>query len=117
MASIRKRNDKWQAQVRRTAIPPRTQSFINRADALPWIRQTELELELDRTVLAYALRLINVTANVRAAMAGRIECDFRVRPIDKPVVQPDPRSTVARDPYANSGGGDYIDRDRSEGAC
>lgn len=51
MASIRKRNDKWQAQVRRTGHTPRTKSFINRADAMRWIRQTELEL--DRSTLAY----------------------------------------------------------------
>lgn len=51
MASIRKRNDKWQAQVRRTGHNPRSKSFQNRADALRWIRQTELEL--DRLALAY----------------------------------------------------------------
>lgn len=51
MASIRKRNDKWQAQVRRTGHSPRTKSFHNRADAQRWVRQTELEL--DRLALAY----------------------------------------------------------------
>lgn len=34
-----------------TAIPPRTKSFLSRADALRWIRQTEQEL--DRSALAY----------------------------------------------------------------
>ncbi|MDX8432845.1 site-specific DNA-methyltransferase [Mesorhizobium abyssinicae] len=33
---------------------------------------------------------------------------IRVRPIDKPVFQPDPRSAVARDPYTSSAQGDYI---------
>ena len=51
MASLRKRNDKWQAQVRRIGHTLRTKTFINRADALRWIRQTEQEL--DRTGLAY----------------------------------------------------------------
>jgi len=51
MASIRKRNDKWQAQVRRTGHSPRVKSFHNRADAQRWVRQTELEL--DRLALAY----------------------------------------------------------------
>ncbi|WP_417583068.1 tyrosine-type recombinase/integrase [Pelagibacterium sp.] len=51
MASLRKRNDKWQAQVRRTGHSPRTKSFQNRADAQRWVRQTELEL--DRLALAY----------------------------------------------------------------
>lgn len=51
MASLRKRNDKWQAQVRRSGHNPQTKSFQNRADAQRWIRQTELEL--DRLALAY----------------------------------------------------------------
>ncbi|TGP82077.1 site-specific integrase [bacterium M00.F.Ca.ET.227.01.1.1] len=51
MASLRKRNDKWQAQVRRTGHTPISKTFINRADALRWIRQTEQEL--DRSALAY----------------------------------------------------------------
>lgn len=51
MASLRKRNDKWQAQVRRVGHNPRAKTFQNRADAQRWIRQTELEL--DRLVLAY----------------------------------------------------------------
>lgn len=51
MASLRKRNDKWQAQVRRTGHNARSKSFQNRADAQRWIRQTELEL--DRLALAY----------------------------------------------------------------
>lgn len=51
MASLRKRNGKWQAQVRRAGMKPRAQSFISKTDAQRWIRQTELEL--DRAVLAY----------------------------------------------------------------
>ncbi len=51
MASIRKRNDKWQAQVRRTGHSPRAKSFQSRADAQRWVRQTEVEL--DRLALAY----------------------------------------------------------------
>ena len=52
MASLRKRNDKWQAQVRRLGHTPRTKTFINQADALRCIRQTELEL--DRTALTWS---------------------------------------------------------------
>ncbi len=51
MASLRKRNDKWQARVRRTGHNPRSKSFLTRTDALRWIRQTEQEL--DRVGLAY----------------------------------------------------------------
>lgn len=45
MASLRKRNGKWQAQVRRTGHLPRARTFINRSDAILWIRQTESELD------------------------------------------------------------------------
>ena len=51
MASLRKRDDKWQAQVRRTGHSPRSKSFQTRTNALRWIRQTEQEL--DRVGLAY----------------------------------------------------------------
>lgn len=51
MASLQRRNDKWQARVRRRGHAPRAKSFINRADAQRWIRQTEQEL--DRTGLTY----------------------------------------------------------------
>ena len=51
MASLQRKNDRWQARVRRIGHTPRTKSFINRADALRWIRQTEQEL--DRSALAY----------------------------------------------------------------
>ncbi len=51
MASLRKRNGKWQAQVRRAGYNPRSKSFHNRADAQRWIRQTEIEL--DRLALSY----------------------------------------------------------------
>ncbi len=61
MASIRKRGDKWQVQVRRLGCPPVTRSFLLKADAETWARQTEVEADrrslpadarvLDRTTL------------------------------------------------------------------
>lgn len=51
MASLRKRNGKWQAQVRRTGHLPRSRTFLSRADAVLWIRQTESEL--DRAGITY----------------------------------------------------------------
>ncbi|MCK5930887.1 MAG: hypothetical protein KAG89_01830 [Fulvimarina manganoxydans] len=51
MASVLKRNGKWQARIRRKGQSPRSKIFLNRADALKWVRQTELEL--DRAPLAY----------------------------------------------------------------
>ncbi len=45
MATIRKRNGKWQAQVRIKGHAARTKSFTAKRDAERWARQTEAELE------------------------------------------------------------------------
>ena len=45
MATIRRRGDSWQAQVRRHGYSPRTRTFRKRADALAWARKTEIEIE------------------------------------------------------------------------
>lgn len=57
MASIRKRGDRWQAQVRRLGFPLRSKSFLTKRDAEVWVRQVELqvdrrELPPDRAILA-----------------------------------------------------------------
>lgn len=49
MASLRFRNDKWQAQVRRYGHTPQTKSFQSKADAQRWSRH--IEAELDRTLI------------------------------------------------------------------
>lgn len=49
MASIRKRNGKWNVQVRRRGHEPRSKSFLVKADALEWAR--EIERSLDRQEL------------------------------------------------------------------
>mgnify|MGYP001806010372 CR=1 FL=1 len=49
MANIRKRNEKWQAQVRRDGHPSLTKTFIHRRDAETWARQ--MESGLDRAAL------------------------------------------------------------------
>ena len=49
MATIRKRNGKWQAQVRRTGHAPRAQSFAAKGDAQEWARS--VERELDRSLI------------------------------------------------------------------
>lgn len=45
MATIRKRSDKWQVQVRRQGQPPLSRTFTLRADAQTWARQTEADLD------------------------------------------------------------------------
>jgi len=44
LATLRKRNGKWQAQIRRVGHRPRAKSFVGRVEAQRWIGQTEIEL-------------------------------------------------------------------------
>ncbi len=59
MATLRKRNGKWQVQVRRTGHAPRAQSFMSKADAQQWARQ--VEAELDRSILTYDVKALERT--------------------------------------------------------
>lgn len=45
MASIRKRGDKWQVQIRRSGCQPIARSFSKRELAVSWMRQKEFEIE------------------------------------------------------------------------
>lgn len=45
MATIRKRRDKWQVQVRRSGHRPISKSFNNRKDAQAWARQREVQAD------------------------------------------------------------------------
>ena len=45
MATIRKRNGKYQAQVRTGHLPPEARPFTQRADAVAWARRAELARE------------------------------------------------------------------------
>ncbi|WP_186098146.1 site-specific integrase [Burkholderia gladioli] len=45
MATINKRNGKWQCQVRRKGFPTRTRTFASRADATEWGRIIEAEMD------------------------------------------------------------------------
>jgi len=56
MATLRFRNDKWQVQVRRLGYQARTQSFLNKTDALRWARQ--IETEFDRTLIPNDVRTL-----------------------------------------------------------
>lgn len=57
MASIRKRGDRWQVQVRRQHAPNVTRSFVKRADAEAWGR--EMEVEADRRCLKHDPRILD----------------------------------------------------------
>lgn len=43
MATFRKRNSRWQAQVRLAGQPPRTRTFASRAEAVAWARAEEAQ--------------------------------------------------------------------------
>ena len=45
MGSIRKRNDRYQAQVRREGVKPVSKTFQSKKDALAWIRGIEARID------------------------------------------------------------------------
>ena len=45
MATIRKRRDKWQVQIRRAGVRPFSKSFAVRKDAVAWARQMEVQAD------------------------------------------------------------------------
>lgn len=50
MATIRKRHDKWQVQVRKQGCRPVSKSFSTKREALAWAREVESRLEVDPEV-------------------------------------------------------------------
>jgi integrase len=57
MATIRKRGDKWEVQVRRRGSRPVSRSFILKSDADTWARQ--MEVEADRKGLPVDTRVLD----------------------------------------------------------
>ena len=58
MAAIRKRNDKWNVQIRRRGFPAISKSFALKGDAQSWARKAEAELdrgEIPQAATAFAL--------------------------------------------------------------
>ena len=45
MATLRRRNNKWQVQVRIRNYGATSKTFINKKDALQWGREKEIELQ------------------------------------------------------------------------
>jgi hypothetical protein len=84
MATVRKRGDKWQAQIRKLGHAPVSRSFLLKKDAEAWARQSEHAIDVgeagltsvrtkDRTPLAAVLRhfLENITPLKRSARTER----------------------------------------------
>jgi integrase len=59
MATIRKRGDRWQAQVRQKGHAPVSKSFLTKSDAEAWGRQIEAQLE--RSSIRVDMRLLTAT--------------------------------------------------------
>lgn len=45
MATISKRDGRWQARVRRVGFPTQTKTFSQKQDATRWVRKTEIQIE------------------------------------------------------------------------
>ncbi|MEC8549918.1 MAG: integrase, partial [Pseudomonadota bacterium] len=60
MATIRKRNGRWQAQIRKSGTRAISRTFTLKQDALFWAREQERVLELQTDVLAKK-KLLNRT--------------------------------------------------------
>ena len=59
MATIRRRNNKWQVQVRIRNYGATSKTFINKKDALQWGREKEIELQ--RSLIKYKRQKFPVT--------------------------------------------------------
>ena len=62
MATLRRRNNKWQVQVRIRNYGATSKTFINKKDALQWGREKEIELQ--RCAIKY-LSLIHISEPTR----------------------------------------------------
>jgi len=51
MASLRKRNNRWQVQIRRTGLGTVSKTFNRKADALNWARIMESKLERGESLI------------------------------------------------------------------
>jgi hypothetical protein len=94
MATIRKRNGKWQVQVRRIGQPHVSRSFIERKDALQWARQMEIAADrhdlpttVDRKMMSVTLGALvgryrdTVTIHKRGALVERVVLNNALHPI------------------------------------
>ena len=69
MATIRKRKDKWQVQVRRSGHRPISKSFNNRKDAVAWARQSEVQADRNE--------LLPDSRELRLLTLGELVCRYR----------------------------------------
>ena len=112
MASIRKRGNKWQAQVRRGGARPVSRSFHQRADAERWARQVEAAIErgdhsaLDQNRAKYVSCLLSKYASeVTPSKRGASEETYRINAMLRDRIAEIPLSRLRSQAIA-----DYRDR-------
>lgn len=52
MGTIRKRNGKFQAQIRRDGVPPLSKTFTMNKNAIVWVRGIEARIDIGETYVA-----------------------------------------------------------------
>jgi integrase len=90
MASLRKRNERWEVRVRRTGQPTQTKTFTLKSDAIQWARETELALErghINSRPLSFSMSLQEATERYLNEVAvyhkgGQVE-RYRLRKLVK----------------------------------
>ena len=64
MASIRKRNNRWEVRVRRSGYPTQTKTFTHKSSAQTWAREAELALEQGKLTC----RLLRISMTLEEAV-------------------------------------------------
>ena len=70
MATLRKRGERWQVQVRRKGSPSLTRSFLLRSDAQAWAREQELEADLEVSLRLTRVSVASLWPTSWLALAG-----------------------------------------------
>jgi len=65
MASLRKRNNRWEVRVRRSGQPTQTKTFTLKSDAQQWAREVEIALEKGELLQRPKVNLITMEDAVR----------------------------------------------------
>ena len=112
MATIRKRGRRWEAQVRKADVTSVNKSFLNKADADRWARQTEAAIERGETAPSHNAAFKHVSCilhqyldSVTPLKRGAQEEGYRMRAMLK-----DTLACVAIDRLTSQHIADYRDR-------
>ena len=112
MATIRKRGNRWQAQVRRDGFRCVSKSFHNKEDAHKWSRQTEAAIERGETAPSHnaafkhvSCILLHYLESVTPLKRGNKEENYRIKAMLKDTLASQPIDRLTSQHIA-----DYRDR-------